>query len=172
MIGGVELLAGIPVPCVVLADNLWNWFSRRIKEHTRGQYSHAMWCNGRRRFVSQDWRIREVDPELYFRGQHRLKFFYHPDLAERRYDAEIEAVLARQVAIGSRYDWLGIVGHLVGAPRLNFSGRYYCSEAVWQPFVEVMGLAPAYPTPEDLNRWLPQMGWETVLVVDPYQVRN
>lgn len=172
MIGGIELLKGVQVPCVVLADNLWSWYSRKIREHTKGSYSHAMWLNGRRWFVSQDWRIREVDPELYFGGDYRLKFLYHQDLLDRRYAEEIEAVLNRQVERGSKYDWLGILGQLVGAPRLNFKGRYYCSEAVWQPFVEVLGLAPAYPTPEDLNQWLPRLGWETVLVVDPNQVRG
>lgn len=163
-------IKSIPTPCVVLSDNLYGWFARQIRKHEPGQYSHAMWFTSQRQFVSQDWRIHLVDPAEYFRGEHRLKFLCNPDLENHRYAEEIEAVLARQVERGSRYDWLGIVGHLVGAPRINFKGRYYCSEAVWQPFVEVLGYREWYPTPEDLNYWLPRMGWRTVLTFDPNQV--
>ncbi|HPP02282.1 MAG TPA: hypothetical protein PLX83_16990 [bacterium] len=157
-------LSLINQPCIVLSDNLKSWFSQKIKQHTKGQYSHAMWWSPRHHaFISQGWRLEAVPPEKYCDEYHRLKFYYNPDLCDDR----IENILDNQLKKRQRYDWLGIIGQWLGMKWINFPCRNYCSEAVWEPFVILYSAPQVHPSPSDLDKWLPILGWFVVYVHDP-----
>lgn len=153
-------------PMVVLADNRKSFFSKAIKAHTHGQYSHAMWMREPFLVVSQNGRLAEKYITDYLQPWYRLKFFSYPEMSERE-ESEIHQCLNAQLARRSRYDWLGIFGQLFNIRKLNFSSRYYCSEAVWEPFVKVWGYKQTYPSPSELDSRLPRIGWEIVGIYDP-----
>jgi len=138
------------LPAIVLTDNLTSLISARIRAHTRGYYSHAMLMVEPGRVVSQDRRLAEWPLANYLDGKHRVKIWTvdAPGLA---------AVVAESLAKGGRYDWLGIVGQLLRWPRLNFGGRWYCSE--WVVGMLDLGtgagavLPPLKATPSDIDTW-------------------
>ena len=153
-------------PMVVLGDNRKSFWSRQIKLHSHGRYSHAMWMRKPGMVVSQNGHLEEKPVRNYFLPWNRLKFFNYPTMGEVD-EIMINNCLNKLLAKRSRYDWLGIVGHLFHIRKLNFPRRYYCSEAVWEPFVQVWGYWQTYPTPSELDWRLPQLGWEVVGVYDP-----
>jgi len=156
-------------PMVVLGDNRkrgWSsFFGRQIKMHTKGQYSHAMWMRRPGMVISQDWHLAEKSVQEYLTDWYRLKFFTMPDMEETD-ETKINQCLDQLLQQGGRYDWLGIIGHLLHIRKLNFSNRYYCSEFVWEPFVEVWGYPRIYPSPSELDFYLPKIGWEIAGVYD------
>jgi len=160
-------LTTIPTPAVVLSDHLKSFWSRQIKLHTHGQYSHAMWLRKNGKFLSQNGILREVDPVLYLNGDYRLKFFANPALGLEWQDKAIETWLEEKLKNPTRYDWLGIIGHLLHRRRLQSPGKYYCSELVWEPFVKILGYKPIYPSPAELDYLLPKIGWEVQAIYDP-----
>ncbi len=67
-------------------------------------------------------------------------------------DVDAERIIRLWAATdGEGYDWLGIVGHAIGIPRIHSYGRWTCSEWV----AEAMGL----PNPW---RWTPERIWQVV----------
>lgn len=161
------ILERIEPPAIVLADNLKSWTSQQIKLHSHGYYSHAMWLRASGKLVSQDWKLTEKDLSEYLVPHYRLKFFHKPELQLNGKAEEIEACLDKMLSQTHRYDWLGVAGHLLGCRGLQFGGRWYCTEAVWEPFVEVLHFAPIHPTPQELNWMLPELGWSVAVIVDP-----
>lgn len=139
------------LPAVVVTDNLTSWVSARIKVHSRGLYSHAMMMVERGRVVSQDRRLAERPLADYLTGKHRVKVWsFKPD------GGTVRDIIDRDLRANGRYDWLGIVGHLIGRPKMQFSGRRYCSEHVAAVIAEAYGSENApdpHATPSDLDRW-------------------
>ena len=155
-------------PTLVLTDNLTSWVSREIKAHTHGHYSHAMWLWYPEALATQGWRFTVEWLGLYLKGQHRVKFWYNPDwsaiLKER-----MQERLKTDVLNAKKYDWLGIMGQLLGVRGLNFSKRNYCSEEAGMVLhIGESMFRMKHPSPADLDVWCkaaPQM--EVYGIFDP-----
>jgi hypothetical protein len=160
-------LSIIDTPAVVLADNMKSFWSRQIKLHSHGRYSHAMWYRSNGKLLTQNGHLEEVELCRYLVPQYRLKFFSNETLYVGGRDKKIEAVLDEIAKKHSHYDWLGIVGHLFKVRKFQSSKSYYCSEMVWEPFVKVFGFKQIYPSPAELDYILPQIGWKVAAIYDP-----
>lgn len=123
-------------PYIVLSSDLSSWIAYKIRSHSKYGYSHSMWYANQGKFASQDWRMKEVPIENYFNGSTRLKFWtnkYWNTYQKIKLFQHVRESLEKR---GS-YDWLGILGQLVGWSKLNFSNKNFCSEEIGNGIREV-----------------------------------
>lgn len=149
----IEHIQERDLPMIVLTDNLWSWFSWRIKRHTHGYYNHAMVMHRPGFVVSQDRRLRVRPITDYLAGGHRVKLW------EGNWTPLTRAQMQMRIALqlrkpDLRYDWLGIIGQRLGIPWLNTPGRFFCSEHVAsilrcaEPVFQL-----AHPSPAAIDSW-------------------
>lgn len=161
------------LPMLVLFDNLYSPISARIRRHTRGFYSHVGWMYAPQLISSQEFHLRTKRITDYLEGRNRLKFWHNPLWTE--YDRQkVIKEIKRQLALPwwrTRYDWLGIIGHLTGIKWINFPHLDYCSEnggeilSMLEPTFDLK-----HPSPADINRWCKKQKQMKVYgVFDPMQ---
>jgi len=141
-------------PYLICTDHLTSWFSRIIKNHTKGEYSHVLWLVNYNEAVSQDWIYRRVDfKKRYLKGKHRVKIWKingegHRNIIEWFIQNRLVSPVRRRL-----YDWLGIIGHFVGWKTLHMRTRMYCSESVGYALHSVSSFDIKKPTPMQINQW-------------------
>jgi len=152
----IQQIGGGDIPLLVLVDNLRGLFAWRIKSHTRGYYSHAMWMIEPGQCASQELWYRRVAIMRLVDGAHRLKFWHNPTWD---WQSRVRLVTAAERKLTrprwrTLYDWLGILGHRLGLRRLQIPWWDYCSEdagellRIVEPSFDVK-----HPTPAEINAW-------------------
>ncbi len=150
------------LPMLVLTDNLYSWVARRVRHHTHGEYSHAMWMHRPGFVASQGLLYKELPIDRYLEGKHRVKLWCNPAWkaeARVRLFWAIEGRLAAPFR-NRLYDGLGILGQRIKRPWLNFPRLRYCSESAAEILQEAEDYPKNHPSPADINRWCktqPQM---------------
>lgn len=168
-------IRSIPEIYIVLTDNLSKWglgslFSRAIKEHTHGNYNHAMLMREPGMVISQDWQLREKLLDRYLHGTHRVKLIKVP--TNRQEKILINETANKLLNKRPQYDWLGILGFLFNKRTINFQSRYYCSELV----LYILREAGKYngsitQSPADINRFYKDFGWVCTAIYDPFYAK-
>jgi len=167
-------------PAIVLTDNMFSLtasalriFQRKLG-HSTGRYQHAMWLLEAGQVVSQNWKLERTNLQDYLTGKHRVKFIVAKDwTAEERDEIRrrIRTNLIHAATGYYRYDWLGVLSHLLRSSRVNFPSRFYCSERVASILRRVDRRCPARPSPAQLNAYLKSRPEKYIVlgVYDPYQ---
>ena len=156
------------LPLIVFSDTTSGFFEFLIKWRTRGSYNHAMWSAHKGLFASQGNTYSEVPYSRYTTHGKRLKFFQILDLSiidRNRIISSIEMKLEKPW-YKKMYDWLGIVGQVVGVDWLNDPALEYCSEDVAHHIFYMANLLPdnfykkkillsipRHASPEELNEY-------------------
>ena len=143
------------LPLVVLVDDRRGLLGFLIKMHTKGNYNHIAEMHIPGYIATQDpVGFREVPIEKYMRSHHHLKFWqYTPITVEQRQEwvntlkNELNAPWRRR-----RYDFLGIIGHMLHIPWLNNPFIKYCTERVAEHMRGILQLIlPKQATPSKMN---------------------
>ena len=146
------------LPVIVLVDDRRSLLGWLVKQHSSGGYNHIMEMHYMQICASQDpVGFREVLIEKYMKPFILLKFYKVKDLTLALKMNWIDAILTdlEEPWYKRRYDYLGIIGHMLRIPWLNNSHLYYCSERVAKHVKEVLNIEfPEYPTPSDINAYL------------------
>ncbi len=143
------------LPMLVLSDNLRSFFSWGIKVHEHGNYNHLMWMIRPGFFASQNTLFQEI-PISGFEGSHRLKFWANPEWTYEQRMAIIKVIRfeLQQPWYKRRYDYLQIVGKLVGWDWLQVPWSDICSDKA----DHLRRVDPSYdllhPSPTEVNQWL------------------
>lgn len=141
------------MPLIVLSSHSWGWLQSIIKMRTKANYNHIMWMIEPNTLASQDLFFTKVPLENYMRKGFRLKFYS----VEKKYREKLIKIINDDLSqhwIKRRYDFVGIVGQLIGIRILNIPYLYYCSEKVPShirkaEFIDV----PKHRTPKELNEF-------------------
>lgn len=145
------------LPLVVLVDDRRGWLGWLIKAHSKGNYSHIMEMHEPGFVASQDLTgFKEKSIEDYMKPRYQLKFWRCNDITSvdrlkwaNAIHADLQAPWKRR-----RYDYLGILGHLLGIPWLNNPHIKYCVERVADNLRNVLNMTiPKHQTPSGLNTY-------------------
>lgn len=135
------------------ARGLFNFFTAL---RTKSGWGHVMIMHEPRLFASQTLTgYKEVPLEKYRKKGVTLKFWRVKGLTEQQkneFDCRIKEGL-KAPWWKRRYDFLGILGQLIGVQKLNSPWSKYCSERVAECLSFVKESVPVHPSPEDLD-WL------------------
>ncbi len=143
-------------PLVILLDDRRGLLGFLIKAHSKGNYSHIAEMHISGFVATQDpVGFREVPIEKYMRPQYHLKFWkYEPITEEQRQDwvntlkNELNAPWRRR-----RYDFLGIIGHMLHIRWLNNPFIKYCTERVAEHMRDILQLViPKRRNPSEMNK--------------------
>jgi len=162
-------LLSIPLrhyPLAALSDYLgggiMGWFTRQIKAHQHGEYSHFMWLHRPGYFASQDAYFEEVPIERYL-AKYRIKLWYCPTWygnadKTKAFQTEIRRLLALPKA-DRFYDWQQIWGILIGWRRFNHPDRRVCSD--YADLIKILdawyfSFYKRHPTPTEVHGWFKQ----------------
>lgn len=143
------------LPMVVLSDNLRSVFSAGIKAHEHGTYNHLMWMIRPGFVASQNSLFKEIPIEK-FKNAHRLKLWANPLWNDEQRGA-ITAALKfelRQPWYKRRYDYLQILGKLIGADWLQVPWADICSDKADHLRKADARYDLKHPSPTEVNRWL------------------
>lgn len=142
------------MPLLVFSDNLYSFFSWRIRCETKG-FTHAMWLYAPRTVATQGWTFKAEDVAKFL-STSRMEFWHNPSWTH--WDAKI--VTAALVQKMERplfyrvYDFLGIIGHLVKKRTFDSPFQEYCSEQAARVLREVEPeMEMEHPTPKELREW-------------------
>lgn len=142
------------LPMLVFETNFTGFFSFGIRARRNAIYSHFMWHHEPGHFASQNVYFRHI-PSTKSK-KNKLKLWYNPHwtpiqramLVERIYH-EIERPRWK-----TRYDWLNVIGQLIGLKVLQNPFTNICSETA--KFLTLVD--PNYdlcnPAPDEINEWL------------------
>ena len=157
------------MPLIVLSDKTNGLIEFLIKMRTEARYNHIMILHRSGYFATQNNVFKEVPVRTYMKPTNRLKFVKVKDLTPE----------AKRAIMGSihdklklpwwkrRYDWVGIVGQIIGIKKLNLKNVNYCSEDVAHhlkaalPHIspnnrQVIEKVPDHGNPADLNHFFKQ----------------
>lgn len=145
------------LPMMVLSDNLYSWLALKIRQHQKGYYNHFMWMHRTGFFASQDFFFKEIPATKYLKGKHRLKFWMN--LKWTQADRElIKMAIQKDLEkpkLKTRYDWIQIIGILLGLRKLNIPGIRICSDYIdYLKLVDENYDLKKHPSPPEINRWL------------------
>jgi len=157
MLTGDEIL-NIPeedLPLLVLSFNYRNVISTLINMRKSSHYNHFMLFHRPGFFASQGVSFKEEPVENYL-GHHRLKFWYNPDWTDDD-KKQMQNQIKKWLVMGtvrSRYDWMAIIGQLIGVKSLQNPYTRICSD-----YADVLETVdPKYnlkhPAPNDVNNFL------------------
>jgi len=143
------------LPMLVLSYNYRNVVSSLINIRKKSHYQHLLWYYKPGWFASQGMCFKLEKAEKYL-DHHRLKFWHNPD-----WTGLDKAILLTNIAADlgkpkfkTRYDWLAIIGQLVGITGLQNPMTKICSDYGGY----LRKIDPAYnlkhPAPSDVNEWL------------------
>ena len=141
------------LPMVVLSDNLQSFISWRIKVHDKGAYSHGMWLVEPGVLISQGSMLKKVEAKEYMYPYNRLKF-WKPELTSGQRIILRDAIYEQLEKhwVFRIYDSIGILGQLIGLPRLNVPFLHYCTENVVAPLKSVGMDYGRHPSPFSINK--------------------
>lgn len=143
-------------PVVVFCDNTRNFLSLGIRKRTNGEYSHVMFMlNPKGQCASQDFSgFRIIGIERYLKPGMRLKFFALADHNNHQDESFYKDVWKDLPWWKRRYDYLGIVGQLLGIRALNNPKINYCSEDVGKRLADHYDIndLPPHRNPSELNK--------------------
>ncbi len=151
------------LPAVAFTFDSRSWLARAIRRRTGGP-SHVMWLHRRGFCATQTWTLHEAQILEYDRQ--RIEVWWFPAWSEHDREKYLDAI-QRGLNRGGLYDVLGIAGHALRLPWLNFPFFDYCSEQVYRVFREADGLPSWHPTPAQLRARLPQWQGDLYGVYDP-----
>lgn len=116
-------------PLFISKDGTFDLISYLIKVRTQAEWNHSMLSRTKGKFVSQDLLLNEKSMDLYMRNGTRLDFFTLVDINTRAIDAMNTYVNKRLSGAWytKGYDFLGIIGQLIGIPAIHTPGLDYCS---------------------------------------------
>jgi len=143
------------LPLLVLSFNYRNVISTLINMRKKSHYNHFMLYHRPGFFASQGVSFKEESVENYL-NNHRLKFWHNPDWTDddkKRMQNQIKKWLVKGL-VRTRYDWMAIIGQLIGVNSLQNPYTRICSD-----YVDVVKpIDPDYdlnyPAPNDVNNWL------------------
>jgi len=145
-------------PMLILSDNLKSWVSKRIKQHTHGQYNHAMWAIRPGWVASQGLLYCEKSIDEFLTDHHRLKLIGSLGWTPFQRNRIRNAVNVRLCGSVYRrsYDVLGILGQAVRLRWINVPWRNYCSESAIQILSQILDTHELgkHPSPADIDRWV------------------
>lgn len=120
------------LPIVVLVDDLRGGLGFLIKEHTSGNYNHAMIMVKPGKVVTQNNLLKELDIKDYLKSYKMLKFWSIKNLTK-----DEKRILCSTIAIDLSkpwwerlYDYVGIFGQAIKIPVIQWPWAKYCSESV------------------------------------------
>ncbi len=140
------------MPLIVLSDHSSGIIQWLIKVRTKSKYNHIMMLNRPGVFASQGNVYSEVPLSRYMTDQSRLKFWRIKDLTKDERKLISERINTRLSLPKSKsgYDYLGILGFLIGFRWINSSAKPYCSENVMNILEGIIDL-PQHPSPEEID---------------------
>lgn len=145
-------------PIIVLVDDLRGGIGWIIKEHTAGNYCHAMTLLAPDVLASQNWLFERKKLEQYMKPSLMLKFWRIKDLT-RAEKLVIENNILNRLALPwykRRYDYLGIFGQALNIKWIQSPFGLYCSEEVAADYLNAipraLSLGFHQPSPADLDR--------------------
>lgn len=138
-------------PVVILVDNRRSFLGWAIKHHSKGCYNHAMILYMSDFCASQDATYKTVNIIKYLQPYITLKFWAYTGKKKDELIESIKKDLTSPKA-KRRYDYLGILGHLLKLKWLNNPKTYYCSERVAKHLRDIGMKFPLHPSPSKLNQ--------------------
>ena len=150
------------LPLFVFVDDRQALFSFGIKNHTKGNYNHAMIMYRPGYFASQDTAgYREVPIRKYMKVSMMLKLWKYKDITNKEKILLLNSIQAKLNVPWwkRRYDFLGLIGQMFRIPKLNNPWADYCSEDVRNHCAETLGFThlPLHPSPSGLNNEFKKM---------------
>ncbi|HHE04785.1 MAG TPA: hypothetical protein ENL19_01825 [candidate division WOR-3 bacterium] len=143
------------MPLIVFSDHTSGFIQWLIKFRTNASYNHCMFLLYPGEFVSQGNVFSSIPLSRYVKKNSRLKFWAIKDLKNyERY--KIYNMINKELK-GSwwsrKYDYLGILGQILGIVKINMPGNMYCSERVSKYLRELEGFEdlPEHSSPKGLN---------------------
>lgn len=143
------------LPMVIVTDDRRGWLGWIIKNHSHGNYNHIMEMLNPGYVVSQDpGGYKEVPIEKYMKDFIFMKFWKYKDITTEQ-KKKWFGVVRYDLNQPSGYDFLGLIGQLLGLRWIQDSRRRYCSERVAEHLRFVLDFQiPKQPTPSDINALL------------------
>ena len=143
------------LPLLVLSFNYRNVVSSLINMRKGSHYNHFMLYHKPRFFASQGASFKEEPVQNYMK-HHRLKFWYNPDWSNDD-KQQMQNQIKKWLMMGtvrSRYDWMAIIGQLIGVKSFQNPYTRICSD-----YADVLETVDPnydlkYPAPNDVNSWL------------------
>ena len=144
-------------PVVVMSCDLIGFIPWAIRAITKDNWNHVMESRKCGAFVSQNLMYAEIAFSSYMNRYHKLKIWTIKDMSEIekiQWNASINRDLGSPW-YSRLYDFLGVLGHLLGIRWLNAPYRSYCSERVRKHLVEVFGFdIIKHATPAEIDDFL------------------
>jgi hypothetical protein len=144
------------LPLLVFSTNFIGLFAYLVRLRTNSVYSHFMWMHEPGKFASQQFTFSSVPVEKF--AKCTLKLVCNPTwtriqralLTERIY-AELEKPKWQ-----TRYDYLNLVGQLIGIKAIQNPCTNICSETA--NFLRLIDdrYCLCNPTPDEVNGWVNQ----------------
>lgn len=142
------------LPLLVLSSDAKSFMAWAIRRRTDSHYSHLMWMHRKGFFASQNMYYKEI-PIKDFKNI-RLKLWrktnWRPqDKARIIYRIEEEL---KKPKWKTRYDFLAILGQLVGMVKIQTPWTHICSD--WAELLQYgdLNYNLQCPDPGDVNKWL------------------
>jgi len=139
------------LPLIVFVDNRNSWFSWLIKDHTKGNYNHAMWMHAPNKVTSQDpGGCKEKDILEYKKKNTLMKFWSIQVTSEEK--AKILKNLEDRRKKKTSYDFLGLFGQWFNFKCIQNPWKEFCSEQIALVLKESLNMkVPTRPSPSLLN---------------------
>ena len=131
-------------PVILLVDDrrgfLW-WF---IKQHTSGNYNHCCEIINEDLIATQDvWPgYRQAPLKRYYNSRYYLKVWRVKDMTDEQ-AKKWQEVISRDLNkpwVKRRYDFLGILGHLIRFKKFNNPYTNYCYEIISRHMNTIFGM--------------------------------
>lgn len=143
------------LPLVVLADDRRGFLGWLIKAHSKGNYNHCMEMHFLGLFASQQIiGYKEIPIEKYIKPYIQLKFWKKKSITKEQKVNWFSCISSdlNESWWRRRYDFLGILGHLLRMRWLNNPYTKYCYERVAEHLREVLGMKLSrHSTPSNMN---------------------
>lgn len=145
------------LPLAVFSSNADSLFSLGIRLRRKTTWTHFMWMHRPGFFAGQRWTYAEQSVDKHFGRGQRLKFWSNPawDASQRAAMLTIINDFLRKPAYTTRYDWLSIVGQLLGLVWLQNPATRMCSE--YGSLLRESGVDMRYdlksPAPDQVDDW-------------------
>ena len=155
------------LPKIILVDDRKSLFGKAIKWHTKEKYTHVMEMHKEMKVASQDLGgFKERSLEDYLQPHITLKFCSYQDESpiaykkREKWKESIQADLTPPPGFfakikhfwQNRYDFLGIIGQLLGVRWINNPWKKYCSERVARRMRKVLMIfVKLHPRPSEID---------------------
>jgi hypothetical protein len=141
------------MPFVVFSDLSSGLLQFLIKWRTNSSYNHVMFQLNPGEYISQGNVFSRIPLWRYVKKNAKLKFWRIKDLTREEH-SKLYSMITEDLAVSwwkRRYDYIGIIGQLLGITKLNNPSTMYCSERVARYLTAIGIKMPLHPSPEDLN---------------------